>query len=340
MMLDGNDFDSNCDSNSETVSEAYSSEKGSVTKSSPYRRLGDDNRMIEDDRSLSSTDSGYHFLDMPQQQQESQNVHIIPMDVDDEYSNSDSEVATASSDEDMAELELLCSDAFDEEERCGLLQTVSSSEEESDLSTGTLSMLGLFHDGQSYESSVLSFDSAKFFGEETCGDSLSKNCSISLHDITTIHEEDEDDIAEEESLSPQGDLGLQMESRIPTPLDGELRLPRRELVRQGTAGTAFSGGTGISSVTDDSYMCMSFDTLSLDSTCSYDSFSSESVTYMVDALKEETERKRTKIRERIAKIQESTDRLLNTNEYVTSEYMTSEYVASRLMGKDEDSTLS
>jgi len=331
-MLNGNDSDS--DTNSDTTSEAHSLEKGSVTKDISYRRL-DDNATMED-RSLSSTDSSYHFPDLSQQLQD------VRMSTDaDEHSNLDSEVATASSDDDVAQLEQLYSDIFEDDEddededRLKLLQSASFSEEESDLSTGTLSMLGLFHDGESYESSAVSFDSTKFFKDVPCGDSISKNCSISMHDITTIHEENEDDIAEEDSPSP-----LPMDDKIiSTPLDGELRMPRREYMRQGTAGTS---GTGISSVTDDSYMCMSFDSLSMDSACSYDSFSSDSVSYMVDVLKEETERKRSKIRERIAKIQESTDKLMCNGECVTSEYVTSDYVASRLMGKggDEDSILS
>ena len=68
-----------------------------------------------------------------------------------------------------------------------------------------------------------------------------------------------------------------------------------------------------------------------DSACSYDSFSSESVKYMVDILKEEAERQRNKIKERIAKIRESTDRATNT----------SKYVAHRLdKGNESDSTMS
>merc|ERR1719512_472178 len=51
---------------------------------------------------------------------------------------------------------------------------------------------------------------------------------------------------------------------------------------------------------------------------SYDSFSSESVKYMVDILKEEAERRRSKIKERIAKIRESTNRASHTSEYMAS----------------------
>jgi len=191
----------------------------------------------------------------------------------------------------------------------GLMPAVST--EESDLSTGTLSMLGLFSQSGG---SVVSFDST-FMEEEEEGGSRSRSLShsrsrcsvVSMHDITTIHEENEDDIAEEEEELEEVLLADPDHAVPACPLiGGSLQLLRRDLVRQGTAGT-------FSSVTDDSYLaCMSLDSLSgcgfdNSSVCSYDSFSSESVMYMVDVLKEETERRRSKIKERIAMIQESID---------------------------------
>jgi len=380
-MLDGSDFDSNCDSNSATISETNSSEKGSVVESStPYQRL--DDTVMEDRSQASSTDSSYHFVNLPQ---ELQSDHVS-MDVDDD-SDRDSEVATAcSSDQDIAHLEELYSEIFSDEDdtKAALITPTSSSEGES----GALSMLGLFKDGESCHSSVVSFDSTDFLEDEQFGqfdEVRSKGyCSISMHDITTIHEEEDDDIADEDEVGLPADHNLP-----PMPLNGELHLRRLELVSQGTSGT----GT-FSSVTDDSYMGgMSFDStiseqvnssprgvirkfvgwkngINIDlskhedftnghtldnqghpqafndessqftyedshvsfaeSACSYDSFSSESVKYMVDILKEEAERRKSKIKERIAMIRESTDRVSYTTEYVSSRLMKM---------SDEDSTL-
>jgi len=378
-MLNGSLFDSDPDSSAS----ANSSSKGSTANSVPYRNLDED--VVMEEKSHASEGS-YHFCNLPL---ELQNDHVSMQGGD---SNSDSEVATASSDEDITHLEELYSDIFGEEEDDPLLRPVSSSEGESDLSSGTLSMLGLFKDDKSCQSSVVSFDSSEFLEDEQFDDysslhSRSKaSCSISMHDITTIHEENEDDIAEEDEEDLHDVLmgGTDMEYPPPMPLNGELHMRRNDLVTPGSSGT-------FSSVTDDSYMgCMSFDSLSLasergnsprgfyrkfagngiaidmsnhqdfvnlerpslqqpfndessqftfessrisvgDSACSYDSFSSESVKYMVDILKEEAERRRNKIKERIAKIRESTDRVSHV----------SKYVAHRLgKGDEEDSTLS
>lgn len=304
-MLDGSDFDSNCDSYSESISEAYSVEKGRVgmKPSTPYSRL-DSGAM-----SQASSDSSYHFVNLPLELQK--NDGGVAMDVD-------SEVATASSADDIVYLEELYSDIFGEAE---VVKHVID-EEASDAS-GALSMLGLFKDVESCHSSVVSFDSTDFLeDEQSFEDGRSKaHCSISMHDITTIHEEDEDDIADEDERVLPVDTNAAF-----MPLNGELHLQRLQLVSQGTSGT----GT-FSSVTDDSYMRgMSFDSSTIpESVCSYDSFSSESVKYMVDILKEEAERRRSKIQERIAKIRESTEKVSHTTAY-----------AARLMkGGDEDSTL-
>jgi len=360
-MLDGSDFDSNCDSNSATISETHTAEKGT-----PHQRHPND--AVMEARSQTSSDSSYHFVNLPL---ELQNDHVA-MDVD-------SEVATASSADDIVYLEELYSDIFGGEE---VVRHVIE-EEDSDSSGAGFSMLGLFKDVESCHSSVVSFDSTDFMEDEQFDDGRSKACcSISMHDITTIHEEDEEDIADED------DRVLPVDTNVAVmPLNGELHLRRLELVSQGTSGT----GT-FSSVTDDSYMGgMSFDSSSLseggsplgfkrkfagwknresidmskhedftnahiadkpahihqfndessqftfesshvsfgESACSYDSFSSESVKYMVDILKEEAERRRSKIQERIAKIRESTEKVSHTTAY-----------AERLMkGGDEDSTL-
>jgi len=368
-MLDGSDFDSNCDTNSETISETHTGEKGrgsETTPTTPHQRIPND--AVMEARSQTSSDSSYHFVNLPL---ELQNDHVA-MDVD-------SEVATASSADDIVYLEELYSDIFGGEE---VVRHVIE-EDESVSSGAALAMLGLFKDVESCHSSVVSFDSTDFLEDEQFDDGRSKACcSISMHDITTIHEEDEDDIADED------DRVLPVDTNVAVmPLNGELHLRRLELVSQGTSGT----GT-FSSVTDDSYMGgMSFDSSSLsergsplgfkrkfagwkdggridmskhedftnahisdkpghthqfndeasqftfesshvsfgESACSYDSFSSESVKYMVDILKEEAERRRSKIQERIAKIRESTEKVSHTTAY-----------AERLMkGGDEDSTL-
>jgi len=221
----------------------------------PYQRL--DDTMMED-QSHTSTNSSYHFVNLPL---ELQNDHKA-MNVDDN-SDRDSEVATASSDEDITHREELHSDILGDEEKdmCTLYRSssISSNEEESDLSSGALSMLGLFKDVESCHSSVTSFDSIEFLEDEQSDDGKSKTyCSVSMH-LGSIHEENEDDIAEEVSLSPEEDERLSMDQNLlPMPLNGELLLQKTS-----TLGT----GTGrLSSVTDDSYF----------GSTSFDSFSSVS----------------------------------------------------------------
>jgi len=197
-----------------------------------------------------------------------------------------------------------------------------------------LNRLLLDQNSTSSESSVVSFDSVEFLEDEhrftqfslarksflkdeqldVPGDITmsTASCSISMHDITTIHEENEDDIAQE-----RNDIAAQMDhARIPNSLiNGDLDLREQEMDRT------------YSSVTDDSYMrCMSsemdmgdihqdfsvlkpppasgfclvtqpFNDKSSQSTIK----SSQSMKYMIDILKEEAERRRNKINERISK---------------------------------------
>jgi len=358
-IVDGRDFDSNNGS----ISEAHSLEKESATKPTIYVRLDD---TLVEDRSDTSTDSNYHFVNLPPELQNDQN--IMAVDADDE-SNSDSEVATASSDEDIIHLEKLL-DNFGEEERLAMLHPTSSNEEELDPPGGTLSMHGLFKGDGSCNSSLVSFDSKEFLeDEELLEDEQFDDCKsiaccpISMHNITTILEENEDEIIEEAPTDHH---------RFHIPLNRERHL---------------RGGT-LSSVTDDSYMgALSFDSSSsisdiemsprgfyrkvvgwndgtnidmsehedfangqtlnkpsyqkpfddnstqftfesslvsfANSSCStsafsYDSFSSKSVKDMVDTLKEETERRRSKGKKQILKIQESTDRASYISKYMPS----------------------
>merc|ERR1712045_431025 len=163
----------------------------------------------------------------------------------DKEDDSNSPVATACSDEDITHLEELYSDIFGDEDREGgeirhdaLMMIPRVTSVSSDLSSETLSMLGLLKDDKSCQSSVVSFDSTEFMEDELLepGGILdpatrSKNgsCAISMHDITTIHEEDEDDLVAEEA-----DLALDR-ACLPTPLiNGELHLRRQELTSQGT----------------------------------------------------------------------------------------------------------
>jgi len=368
-ILNGSDFDSNYSSSSETISDTHSLEKGSAIKAIPYQRL--DDTVMDNLSQISSTDSSYDFVNLPL---ELQNDHVA-MDLDDD-SNSDSEGATASSNDDIAYLEDLCSNTFskEEEESFTLIHPISPNEEEFDLPSVTLAMLGLFKDDESCNSSVVSSENTGFLEDDQFNDQSEACCSISMHDITTIHEENEDDIAEEEYLSPMEDKVDQ--NLTPIPLNGDLHLQKMEITSQGTGSTDTLSHT-ISSITDESYMRgMSFDSssdrkegsrprgfyrkttgwkdvMNIDSyqdtanddqslisfsdsawslpACSYDSFSSKLVNYMVDILKDEAERKRSKIKEQIAKIRESADKVNNINEYVSSRL---------LKGRDEDSTLS
>lgn len=359
-MLDGMMFDSDTDHTDhdmdcDTDHASTDQSDGNIRR----RRLDD----VMDGKSVASTESSYHFDNVPA---DIQSCNMSAQNEDD----SNSEVATACSDEDINHLEELYSDIFGDEEgekHDGMIPRASS--ESSDLSSETLSMLGLLKDDRSTQSSVVSFDSTEFLEDEQMdapGDPTQSktSCSISMHDITTIHEEEEDDIAQED------EIGQFDHACFPTPLiNGELHLRRQDLVSQ---GTNHSQGT-FSSVTDDSYVgCMSFDSLSQGSSprtlrkkwkmdmgdvhqdftvleppptagfCmatpfndessqftfessrasmaefSYDSFSSESVKYMVDILKEEAERRRSKIKERIAKIRESTEKVTYTSRYVES----------------------
>jgi len=366
-MLDGSDFDSDYDTNSDTISENNESEKGSSgTRSPPYRYL-DDTVMKDRSHCTNSTDSSYHFANIPL---ELQNDHVS-MDVDD-CSNSNNEIATASSDDTLTHLEELYSDIGEEEkEGFVLLHPVSSIEEELD---ATISMLESINDDESFNSSVKSFDTKDFLEDELSDGNSKACCSLSTYDITTIHEENEDDIAEEVCISPKEDRGLLMnQNLLSMRLNGGLHLRRMELEIQGTMST-------LSSVTDDSYMRGSFDSFSsvserknsprgsyckitgwkdgmnintdidmnkresfsneqtwdksndqqslddesslvsfsdssgFDSACSYDYFSSKSAKYMMDILKEETERQRRRIKERIAMIRESTDKVICKSE--------------------------
>jgi len=374
-MLNGSLFDSDLDSSFCT----NSSFEGSSTTSMPYRNLDEDVVMEEAGR---TSHESYKFCNLPL---EIQNDH---MSMEGGDFNSDSDVSTASSDEDITCLKGLYSDIFEEEEKEALLSPASSSE--SDMSSVALSMLGLSKDDTLCQSSMVSFDSSDLLEDEQFDEysshSRSKASGSISHDITTIQEENEDDITEEDE-EVQHDVqmgGMEMDHQPPMPLNGELHQRRQDL---GTTGSS----TTFSSVTDDSYMgCMSFDSLSLvsergdnprglyrrfagngvkidmtnhqdfvslekpslqqplndessqftfesswvsvgSSACSYDSFSSKSVKYMMDVLKEETARRRNKLKERIAKIRELTDQVSHT----------SKYVAYRLSkGDDEDSTLS
>jgi len=364
-MLDGMMFDSDTDHDMDCDTDNTSSERSYVN----VRQQGHDNSVM-DGMSLTSADSSFHFDNLPS------DIQSCNMSTNGNEVDSNSEVATACSDEDITHLEELYSDIFGEEGNAGQenLQIHRGSSGSSDLSSETLSMLGLLKDDRSTQSSVVSFDSTEFLEDDQLdihGDPTKSkaSCSISMHDITTIHEEDEDDIAQEkEDRAAQMDYGC-----FHTPLiNGELHLRRQDLISQGTTNSG-----GFSSVTDDSYVgCVSFDSLSQGSSplnarkkwkmdmgnvhqdftvlappptagiCmatqpfndessqftfessrasiadfSYDSFSSESVKYMVDILKEEAERRRSKIKERIAMIRESTERVSYTSRYVESRLM-------------------
>jgi len=249
-MLDGSDIDSNCYSSSSVT---HSSNDGNVTNSTPYQRL--DNTVMED-QSPTSSDSNDHFVNLPL---ELLNNHVV-LNRDNDC-NRNSDVISVSSIE-----EILYSDNFGQDDMIALQQhakSISSNEEESDLPSGPISMLGLFKDVESCNSSVTSFDSIEFLEDDRFDDGKSKgccsialNCSISLNDITTIHEEDDDDIAEEVSLSPEEDGDLLMyQNVLPIPLNGELHLRQTTMPGIGTRT--------LSSVTDDSYVgSTSFDSFS------------------------------------------------------------------------------
>jgi len=352
MLDDGSDCDSNGDCNSET----HSSNKGTVPNSTPYQRL--DNTVMED-RSPTSTGSSDHFANLPL---ELLNDHIA-MNIDDD-SNRDSDVATVDSDE-----EILYSDNFGrEEEDMFALQhasSISSNGEESDPSNSSVA------------SSVTSFDSIEFLEDDQFDDGKSKGCcSISIHDITTIHEENDDDIAEETSVSHEEGAGLLVNQNVPPiPPNGESHLRKPSMMG--------AGARTISTVTDDSYtgstsFDTSFDSFSslperastpgltckapgrndrinidlsyhedfangqilgkssheqafsdedsftsslvsfADSAASYDSFSSNSIKLMADMLKEETQRRRSKMSDRAAQIRESSDEVSYATKYVSS----------------------
>jgi len=306
-----------------------------------------------EDRKQSSTDSGYHFVNLPL---ELQSDHVA-MDIDDE-SNRDSDVATTSSDDDTR-LKDIYSNPFgvEEEEWFALFRSASPNEEESDLPSDTRSMLGLFKDDES-----CNLSEGEDLEDDKFDDQSKAYCSISMHDITTIHEENEDDIAEVVNLPPKEDGVLPINQNLPAgPLNGDLHLQGISIRSQGTGDT-----DTISSMTDDSYMGrMSFDSSSVPEggynprelyrkitglkdgqtldkpsyqksvndesslesfansawsvpACSYDSFSSKLVNYMVNILKDEAERRRSKIKERIAKIRGTADKVNHINEYVSS----------------------
>jgi len=402
LLLDGSDFDSNYDSNSETNSETHSSEKGRVTKSIPYQCLDDmstedqsltstdssqhsvnlplelqNDHMVtevEDDSNRDSevatalpvTDISHleeTFSDICGEAEVERLTLLHPISSNEEESDLPSGIATASYDTDISHLEELYSNIFgkEEEKSVKVLNPISSNDEKSDPSRGTISTLPLFRD--SSQSSMMSFESAEFREDEQLDDGENKACcSITTHDIKTIHEENEEDVAKEVYLLRNEDEGIPKDHHI----------LRMSITSQGTAGT----GT-ISTVTDDSYTGgMSVDSLSSGSEqgnysrrpyrkilewkdggnintskhvsfanvqtlykpiyqqpelsfesslvsftdsacsvsdCSYDSLSSKSVKYMVDILNEEAKRRRSKMKDRIAKLRESND----TSEYAS-----------------------
>jgi len=222
----------------------------------------------------------------------------------------------------------------------------------------------------SSHSSVLSFDSMDFLEDdefmEDDYDDVYCQSQLSLHDITTIEEENKEDVEEEEGIMEDREKGLLFQPK------GEISIKRHFLVSQ--QGSEFSNS--LSSVTDSSYMDLTVNTNltqksqstmntqnsiregisyddektqdevdSLDmssqsafyrsskqananmrgdssqftfesskvsisnSVLSTDSISSESVRYMVDVLKQEAERRSSKIRERIARLREQADSL-------------------------------
>jgi len=258
-----------------------------------------------------------------------------------------------------------------------LYSHITNGERDISLQTGDLSSVcssksGMSRDDSSTQSSshssVLSFDSAEFleddFDETYCESRLS-----SLHDITTIAEENEEDMVEEqgeEEKLEEGRTGLQL------PLNTEINMRRQFLVSQ--QGSEMS--SSLSTITDGSYTVSSLNTdqspklwstkktvsweggleisdnralheegsgleevsngstnnrsnyrsitnlkdssqftiqsskLSLpNSSNSFETISSESVRYMVDILKQEAERRGSKIRARIARLREDTENL-------------------------------
>jgi len=409
LLLDGSEFDSNCDSNS-TVSETHSSEQGSVTKDMPYQNP--DNTVMED-RSHTSSDSSQNSVYLQLNLQND----LMEMKIEG-GSNRDMGVAVTSPTVNISHLE----EALEEEEELPLLHPISTIEEEANLPigvatassgmthleelysgicskykeknikafhptssdgkesdiSGTLSKLPLSRD--SSQSSIMSFDSTEFMEDEQVhyGKSI-ECCSISTHDITTIHEEKEDDIAIEAHLSLNVDEGLTM--------DQDQNIMRMKLTSQGTAGTGtisavtddcYTGGLSSDSVSSgseegnhsqgiyrkilgwkdgmninmskyDSFDKPSYqqpeltvesppvsisDSACSESVCSYDSNSSKSVKHMFGRFEEEAKLRklrRSKMKDRIAKMRELNEKV----SYAT------EYVSSLVKGKmrDEDITL-
>jgi len=189
-------------------------------------------------------------------------------------------------------------------------------------------------DDESYHSSVISFDSREFSDDEQYDHDNSKvHCSISMLNTTAIHVKNKDDIAEEASAGTFSSMADDYYIKC-MPFDFLSLVPERmsypqeiyckveewkdELNIDMSEHEYFTNGQTLDEPSyqqqlsaDCSQLTDELPLISLaESACSNYSFSSESVKYMVDILKEETERRKCNMNERIAKIRDSADKEL------------------------------